>query len=70
MKFYTQYISQGGSVASGSCSSLVELFAFPENELSLPDSIEKSDRKHCREIVHELAKCLSKHQVGSRSSQL
>lgn len=59
----------GSASSKGSCSALVELFAFPENELILPDLIDKEDRKHCRKIVHELSKCLSKHKVGSRTTQ-
>jgi hypothetical protein len=47
----------------GSCSDLVEVFAFPENELTLPDIVLKSDRQHCRKIVHELAKCLSSQRT-------
>ena len=62
-KFYHSAIRKQ---TSATCSHLVEVFAFPENELMLPDIIEKSDRKHCRSVVHELAKCLSKHRVGEK----
>ena len=50
-----------------SCSALVERFAFPENEMVLPDisSIAKEDREHCRKVVYELARCLSKFGIGS-----
>eukprot|EP00956_Cyclotella_meneghiniana_P014951 scaffold22649_cov66-Cyclotella_meneghiniana.AAC.5 len=62
MRFYFEPIrKQGGQ--KGSCSDLVELFAFPENELSLPDSVKKSDRQHCRRIVHDLSKCLSNQRT-------
>jgi len=65
MNFYREPLPrkrQGGP--KGSCSALVEKFAFPENELALPDTVQKSEREHCRGIVHDLAKCLSKHGVG------
>ena len=52
---------QGGP--KGTCSALVERFAFPENELALPE-VGKVDRDHCRGIVHELARCLARHGVG------
>lgn len=44
-----------------SCSTVVEMFAKPENELLIPEgSITVKDRQICREITHSLAKCLSK----------
>jgi len=58
-------IFQGGQ--KGTCSDLVELFAFPENELALPDIVQKSDRQHCRKMVHELARCLSSHRTRINS---
>ena len=42
----------------------MELFAFPENELALPDVVQKRDREHCRAAAHALAQCLSKRRVG------
>mmetsp|Transcript_50811 Transcript_50811/g.108274 ORF Transcript_50811/g.108274 Transcript_50811/m.108274 type:complete len:97 (+) Transcript_50811:132-422(+) len=68
-KFYREPLRQEqGGGPRGSCSALVERFAFPENELVLPDVVRKSDRDRCRGIVHELAKCLSKHKVGRAAS--
>eukprot|EP00580_Thalassiosira_gravida_P009726 CAMPEP_0201642162 /NCGR_PEP_ID=MMETSP0493-20130528/25683_1 /ASSEMBLY_ACC=CAM_ASM_000838 /TAXON_ID=420259 /ORGANISM="Thalassiosira gravida, Strain GMp14c1" /LENGTH=109 /DNA_ID=CAMNT_0048116277 /DNA_START=87 /DNA_END=416 /DNA_ORIENTATION=- len=69
MKFYHQPMRRKQGGQKGSCSALVERFAFPENELVLPDDVQKSDRDHCRGIVHELAKCLGKHRVGSRADR-
>ena len=43
-----------------SCSTLVEVFAIPENELMIPEGVSKDDRKFCRKITHELAQCLSR----------
>eukprot|EP00579_Thalassiosira_antarctica_P001681 CAMPEP_0201870948 /NCGR_PEP_ID=MMETSP0902-20130614/3962_1 /ASSEMBLY_ACC=CAM_ASM_000551 /TAXON_ID=420261 /ORGANISM="Thalassiosira antarctica, Strain CCMP982" /LENGTH=104 /DNA_ID=CAMNT_0048396759 /DNA_START=107 /DNA_END=421 /DNA_ORIENTATION=- len=63
MKFYHEPL-RGKGGPRGSCSALVERFAFPENELVLPDVVQKSDRDHCRGIVYELGKCLSKHKLG------
>ena len=57
----------GGGESRASCSTLVERFAFPENEGLLPDGVGGAeDRRHCRTIVHELAQCLSKYRVGQR----
>ena len=56
----------GASEAAASCSTLVEKFAFEENEGLLPDDVGGDDRKHCRRVAHELAKCLSKYRVGQR----
>ncbi|KAL9184014.1 hypothetical protein ACHAXT_002100 [Thalassiosira profunda] len=61
-RFYREPLRRGQG--TGSCSSLVELFAFPENELALPDVVRKGDREHCRAVVHALAQCLSKRRVG------
>ena len=63
-RFYYDPIRRGGSEAS--CSTLVENFAFEENAGLLPDDVGREERKHCRTIVHELAKCLSKYRVGQR----
>ena len=43
-----------------SCSTLVEVFAKPENEFMIPEGVTKDDRKFCRKITHELAQCLSR----------
>ena len=43
-----------------SCSTIVEVFAKPENEMLIPEGIEKEDRQYCRRITQELATCLSK----------
>ena len=43
-----------------SCSTIVEVFAKPENEMLIPEGIEKEDRLYCRRITQELATCLSK----------
>lgn len=42
-----------------SCATLMEIFAKPENELLIPEEIQKEDRTYCRKITHELATCLS-----------
>jgi hypothetical protein len=44
--------------------ALVEKFAFPENELVLPDIISNEEREYCRQSVYDLARCLSKHGIG------
>ena len=51
-----------------SCATLVEVFAMPENELLIPEGIQKSDRVYCREITHALATCLSKKHRPSMTS--
>mmetsp|Transcript_16540 Transcript_16540/g.36003 ORF Transcript_16540/g.36003 Transcript_16540/m.36003 type:complete len:118 (-) Transcript_16540:1823-2176(-) len=68
VRFYYEPLRRprGGGDSAASCSTLVEIFAFPENKDRLPDNVDNKDRKHCRGIVHELAKCLSKHKVGQR----
>ena len=43
-----------------SCSTVVEVFAKPENELEIPEGITKEDRKYCKSITHALATCLAK----------
>ena len=44
-----------------SCSTIVEVFAKPENEMMIPEgSITKDDRRLCKKITHELATCLAK----------
>lgn len=63
-KFYLEPLQRKKFGPRGSCSTLVERFAFPENELALPDVVQKNDRDRCRTVVHELAKCLSKHRLG------
>jgi hypothetical protein len=72
-KFYRESIRRGGSVggytSSGSCSALVERFAYPENELIIPDDISKSERERCREIVHNLAKCMQRHNTSRYLTQ-
>lgn len=76
MRFYYEPLmrraprSGGGGGGDGrrvaTCSTLVEAFAFPENEEMPPENVDKSDRNRCRSIVHELAQCLSRHKVGQR----
>jgi hypothetical protein len=73
-KFYREPIRRGGSIiggytTSGSCSALVERFAYPENELSIPDDISKTERERCREIVHNLAKCMQRHNASRYLTQ-
>lgn len=46
-----------------SCSTVVEVFAKPENELEIPEGLTKEDRKYCRKITHELAKCLARKKI-------
>ena len=70
-RFYYDPMRRGrggasASEAAASCSTLVEKFAFEENEALLPDDVGGDDWKQCRIIVHELAKCLSKYRVGQR----
>mmetsp|Transcript_44582 Transcript_44582/g.135920 ORF Transcript_44582/g.135920 Transcript_44582/m.135920 type:complete len:139 (-) Transcript_44582:521-937(-) len=63
----------GGGAATGAastttCSTLVEAFAFPENELNIPEDIGREERKSCRRVVHDLAACLARRRgtvVGS-----
>ena len=64
-RFYYDPIRRGGG-SEASCSTLVESFAFEENEGLLPDNVGGDDKQHCRAIVHELAKCLSRYRVGRR----
>jgi len=45
-----------------SCSTIVELFAKPENELIIPEGITKEDRDFCRKVTHKLASCLSRRK--------
>ncbi len=51
-----------GSAPSGrvSCSTVVEVFAKPENDMIIPEGITKEDRKFCRKVTHELASCMAK----------
>ncbi len=49
-----------------SCSTIMEVFAKPENELKIPEGLTKEDRRYCRRITHELAACLSKKRQGER----
>ena len=51
------------SIARPACSTVVERFAFPENDLRIPEGT--SVHKECRSIVYELAKCMSRQKVGS-----
>ena len=60
--FYHRTIKKNSS--RWSCSALVEKFAFPENEMMLPDNIAREDKEYCRRVVYELARCLSKHGIG------
>mmetsp|Transcript_3880 Transcript_3880/g.5091 ORF Transcript_3880/g.5091 Transcript_3880/m.5091 type:complete len:125 (-) Transcript_3880:58-432(-) len=62
--FYLNKIQ--GSTAS--CSTILESFAFPENELEIPQEISnnKQIRGECRQVVHDLSKCLSQHKLGER----
>ena len=63
LRFYTTE-AKTSSRRRWSCSAYIERFAFPENELMLPENIEKSDREYCRRVVYDLARCLSKHGIG------
>mmetsp|Transcript_19841 Transcript_19841/g.45060 ORF Transcript_19841/g.45060 Transcript_19841/m.45060 type:complete len:117 (-) Transcript_19841:2151-2501(-) len=59
-RFYDDAIIDGRA----SCSTLVELFAFPENDLLLPTGgVGKDQRNYCRRVVHALANCMSKQTV-------
>ena len=58
--FYREPIRRG----LGSCSALVERFAYPENELLLPEDISKGERERCREVVHTLANCMQRHNTS------
>ena len=49
------------------CSTLLEQFAFPENDLLLPaEGVREDQRKQCRQVVHDLATCMSKHTRNIR----
>lgn len=50
-----------------SCATLLEVFAKPENEILIPEGIERDDRMHCRKIAHELASCLSTKRKATTS---
>mmetsp|Transcript_15850 Transcript_15850/g.26987 ORF Transcript_15850/g.26987 Transcript_15850/m.26987 type:complete len:120 (-) Transcript_15850:170-529(-) len=56
--------SSSSSRTRWSCSALMEKFAFPENEMVLPERVAKEDREHCRKVVYDLARCLSRHGIG------
>ena len=73
-RFYVDKIARSHSAAGGdgsnslnggivSCSTIVQKFAFPENELliSHETSQDPTIRQTCRLIVHELSRCLAKH---------
>jgi hypothetical protein len=65
INFYHRNDNRGsGRKQKWSCSALVEKFAFPENELVLPDIISNEEREYCRQSVYDLARCLSKHGIG------
>lgn len=51
---------------SASCSTLLETFAFPENEMLVPHEIstEKKVRRECREIAYKLLECMSKRKAN------
>lgn len=50
-----------------SCATLVEVFAKPENGLLIPEGIRKEERKYCRQVVHDLATCLSTKRKATDS---
>jgi hypothetical protein len=52
-----------------SCSTVVEVFAKPENDLYIPEGIKKEDRLHCRQITHALSRCLAKKRNGKRFNE-
>ena len=53
----------GGNIVS--CSTIVQRFAFPENELLVSHEVskDKTIRQTCRRVVHDLSKCMSKHKT-------
>jgi len=52
--------------SKASCSTIVEVFAKPENEMYIPEGITREDREHCRHITHTLSRCLAKKRNGKR----
>mmetsp|Transcript_23406 Transcript_23406/g.35585 ORF Transcript_23406/g.35585 Transcript_23406/m.35585 type:complete len:124 (-) Transcript_23406:1398-1769(-) len=54
-----------GNDSKVSCSTIIEVFAKPENGMLMPESISLEDRKFCRKITHELARCLAKKRRQS-----
>jgi len=52
-----------------SCSTVVEVFAKPDNDLYIPEGIKKEDRLHCRQITHALSRCLAKKRNGKRFNE-
>jgi len=49
-----------------SCSTIMELFAKPENEFEIPEGLTKKDRQYCRRITHDLATCLGKKKKSAK----
>jgi hypothetical protein len=66
-RFYKDRIRGSGSEAS--CSTLLERFAFQENELFLTSEL--VDSKHvkteCRKVARDLAKCMSNRYGSART---
>lgn len=54
---------------NASCSVMLESFAFPENEMMVPQGLSgrKDVKSECRAVVHELSKCMSKHRLGRQN---
>jgi hypothetical protein len=64
-----RYAAEGEIKSSKvSCSTIMEVFAKPENELEIPEGLSREDRQYCRRITHELATCLAKKRKGQRMS--
>jgi hypothetical protein len=63
------WTTRGSSEHRPSCSTLLEVFAFPENEMQISSPMGKAERAECRRIVHDLAKCMSRHRVASTNQQ-
>ena len=72
-RFYRDEIARSPNAGAGgnnfyggggvSCSTVLQRFAFPENELlvSHETSKDKMMRRACRSRVHDLSNCMSKH---------
>jgi len=61
-------LSKANQNSKISCSTLLEVFAKPENEMMISEGIQKNDRQFCRKIAHELAGCLQQKRNNNRSS--
>merc|ERR1712037_728909 len=67
-RVYYDRIQKNDVVNGPSCSNVLAVFAFPENEMLIPEEIVSSPRKRkevkdiCRPVVHDLANCLNKQR--------